>query len=68
MLLGINISTITIKFNNLRQGNGDLIGVWSIPFLPQLNDFLQDLTLVRLALVDEQENESQQIRVMLIVL
>jgi hypothetical protein len=64
--LGEEPGPIKVTFNNLRQGNGDLIGVWSIPFLPQLNDFLQDLSLVRVTLIDNAQNESQQIRAMLI--
>ena len=57
---------ITLIFSELRQGNGDFVGVWSVPFLLDLNVDLLSLAEVSVTILDGAEHESRPYRIMLL--
>ena len=57
---------ITLIFSELRQGNGDFVGVWSVPFLLDLNVDLLSLAEVSVTIIDDAEHESRPYRIALL--
>ena len=49
---------ITLEFNELRQGNGDFVGYWTIPFLLDINVDLLRLAEAKLTVYDEDNHMS----------
>ena len=56
--LGEQPGPIAVQFNNLRQGNGDYIGLWSVPFLLENRAEIERLARVQVSIIDETEYES----------
>ena len=57
---------IALEFNELRQGNGDFVGYWTIPFLLDINVDLLRLAEARLTVFDEDENASPEKTIILL--
>jgi len=53
--LGEMPGMIYTKFDNLSQGNGDYVGVWSVPFILEGGLELERLARVRVSVVDSDE-------------
>ena len=57
---------ITLGFTELRQGNGDFVGFWTIPFLIDANVDLLSLAEAKLTVTDEDGNISPETTVALL--
>ena len=58
LILGEAPGPIAIYFSNLRQGSGDFIGEWSVPFLLENASDLENLARIEVSVIDETEYES----------
>ena len=57
---------IQLEFSELRQGNGDFVGLWTIPFLLDANVDLLRLAEAKLTVFDEDENISPETTIALL--
>jgi hypothetical protein len=64
--LGDAPGPVGIKFSKLSQGNGDFLGTWSIPFIPNTTLDLSRLTKVQVSVLDETEYRSETVDIQLL--
>ena len=64
--LGESEGPVGLTFSELRQGNGDFVGIWSVPFLIDRNVDLLSLAEIRVTIIDNEEHESYPTRIALL--